>query len=371
MFIEEKKIIKKIHKFIAERKEFESEYIGFELSSDIHKDACLMDTFALKTRRCISFTIFSIKPNLLHECHKLEKLLTLLENASYMCLLDRDIMLEYIARIAKTVYTIMTDDTILDASIETIKKHYNELGVLTSKLQNGYSREKEHRYMLSQEDMTRLSADYSAYKTRIVISGITHPNASIVLKNDDVHFVRKLESFLVFDVDTDEEVFFCQATRLYYSLVYDRFFLDGTHPHVNDAGVVCLGEAKHIVRNLVNEGDIISALDIVEDLLHNFVKDSAYFDPRGLECVSCGRMYSNEDGTTCCECDSNICCECAIPCDVCMDYYCYDCSIKCDFCGLRALCKKCAYICEDCHKIMCDQCFSEHKHCESALCTVV
>jgi len=88
------------------------------------------------------------------------------------------------------------------------------------------------------------------------------------------------------------------------------------HPHIDSDGVICFGSADNVVRELLSERDIESAMGTVEQVLHTYSPGYEYagwwrFKAATIVCRNCGSHWDAAvDIYACSGCGREFCTSC-------------------------------------------------------------
>lgn len=166
------------------------------------------------------------------------------------------------------------------------------------------------------------------------------------------------------------------------------------HPHVATSHSVCLGDGEDQVYACLRNGDVHTALVLVDAVLHEYAAGQAFVemdawldDMQSCAIDSCNRLTATNDAAarTCPECKSIFCGECATEslatCDDtgCEKLVCEMCATCCSQCQSTHLCcakehycryceeivcsnPTCSYRCVTCRKLCCSRCAAEDDH---------
>ena len=132
---------------------------------------------------------------------------------------------------------------------------------------------------------------------------------------------------------------------------------DVTHPHVQDERL-CEGEGRSGIAAALAECRLYEFYLLVDQLLHNYGRGSAYVemaDWEGVPCSDCGATLSDGDRYYCHACDSTLCESCSPCCQGCDNSFCSGCLRQCAACGYE-FCSNCLNSCTVCHKRFCENC---------------
>lgn len=140
---------------------------------------------------------------------------------------------------------------------------------------------------------------------------------------------------------------------------------DTTHPHVQN-DTLCEGDGKTAIRSALSECRLLDFFLIVNQVLHNYKRDSAFTrleDWQGSACPDCGCTVHTDDECTCEACSTTSCFECTTGCTTCSDRYCHGCIRTCADCD-DSVCTACLAKCSACDETHCKGCLTNDK-CES------
>ena len=149
-----------------------------------------------------------------------------------------------------------------------------------------------------------------------------------------------------------------------------------SHPHVSEAGYVCLGDGVHSVRKALAEGRVLDYFIILKQLLNSYDAEGSYTrlehwgeeDDDRICCSDCG--YDTTDYFYCDSCDCSYCDECYGSCEGCDELICDTCRMACTDCS-TGLCPGCNMTgCKDCSNPLCETCSSKEscEDCNGRLC---
>lgn len=132
---------------------------------------------------------------------------------------------------------------------------------------------------------------------------------------------------------------------------------DVTHPHVQDERL-CEGEGRSAIAAALAEGRLHDFFMLVDQLLHNYGRGSAYIELdawEGVPCSDCGANLGEDDRYYCHACDSILCESCSPSCPSCDNSFCSGCLHACAGCGYD-FCSNCLERCAVCRKRFCANC---------------
>lgn len=164
------------------------------------------------------------------------------------------------------------------------------------------------------------------------------------------------------------------------------------HPHVDQAGRVCFGEAADAAKKAFGEFRFLDGFRLIESILRTYNIKSPYpanfpvlykqwqiknklnriedetcqcGEQAQMICKSCLRPVCTSCAKMCATCGYESCVECTdfTSCDVCGDSICDECSTesRCTVCGdvLCATCKGRCYVCDCCGDTICETCVND------------
>ena len=140
---------------------------------------------------------------------------------------------------------------------------------------------------------------------------------------------------------------------------------DVTHPHVQDERL-CEGDGRPAIAAALAEGRFYEFFLLVDQLLHNYGRGSAFVeleDWEGVPCSDCGTSLSDDERYYCHGCDSTLCESCSPSCQGCENTFCCGCLRECAACGYD-FCSNCLESCTVCRKRVCESC-REGRMCKS------